>query len=77
MWALFNAKIRPGIDSYVVRNSHNPVPHTHAVIIHFHFHNFHRIPLAAGLFNREVYLKGMERRLKNKLACSSTVCSIQ
>lgn len=43
----------------------------------FFFHHLNRIPLAAGLFNREVYLEGMKRRLKNKNAGSSTVCCIQ
>lgn len=35
------------------------------------------IPLAAGLFNREVYLEGMKRRLDNSGSSSSAVCSIQ
>uniref|UniRef100_A0A182N7Z0 phosphoinositide 5-phosphatase n=1 Tax=Anopheles dirus TaxID=7168 RepID=A0A182N7Z0_9DIPT len=35
------------------------------------------IPLAAGLFNREVYLEGMKRRLDNSGAGSSAVCNIQ
>ncbi|XP_049546823.1 inositol polyphosphate 5-phosphatase E [Anopheles darlingi] len=35
------------------------------------------VPLAAGLFNREVYLEGMKRRLDNAGAGSSAVCSIQ
>lgn len=38
---------------------------------------FYSIPLAAGLFNREVYLEGMRRRLNNSVPGSSTVCSIQ
>lgn len=38
---------------------------------------FLRIPLAAGLFNREVYLEGMRRRLNNSDMSSSAVCSIQ
>uniref|UniRef100_A0A182Q9D6 phosphoinositide 5-phosphatase n=1 Tax=Anopheles farauti TaxID=69004 RepID=A0A182Q9D6_9DIPT len=35
------------------------------------------VPLAAGLFNREVYLEGMKRRLDNSGAGSSAVCNIQ
>ncbi|XP_058459560.1 inositol polyphosphate 5-phosphatase E [Malaya genurostris] len=35
------------------------------------------IPLAAGLFNREVYLEGMKRRLDHAGSSSSAVCSIQ
>ncbi|XP_055607585.1 inositol polyphosphate 5-phosphatase E [Uranotaenia lowii] len=35
------------------------------------------IPLAAGLFNREVYLEGMKRRLDSSGSSSSAVCSIQ
>lgn len=35
------------------------------------------IPLAAGLFNREVYLEGMRRRLNNSDMSSSAVCVIQ
>ncbi|XP_062544427.1 inositol polyphosphate 5-phosphatase E isoform X2 [Armigeres subalbatus] len=35
------------------------------------------IPLAAGLFNRDVYLEGMKRRLDSSGSSSSAVCSIQ
>ncbi|XP_059619169.1 inositol polyphosphate 5-phosphatase E [Phlebotomus argentipes] len=35
------------------------------------------MPLAAGLFNRDVYIEGMQRRLNNKNSSSSVVCSIQ
>ncbi|XP_065082808.1 inositol polyphosphate 5-phosphatase E [Ochlerotatus camptorhynchus] len=35
------------------------------------------VPLAAGLFNREVYLEGMKRRLDSSGSSSSAVCSIQ
>ncbi|XP_058830264.1 inositol polyphosphate 5-phosphatase E [Topomyia yanbarensis] len=35
------------------------------------------VPLAAGLFNREVYLEGMKRRLDHAGSSSSAVCSIQ
>uniref|UniRef100_A0A1I8Q307 phosphoinositide 5-phosphatase n=1 Tax=Stomoxys calcitrans TaxID=35570 RepID=A0A1I8Q307_STOCA len=35
------------------------------------------IPLAAGLFCREIYLEGMKRRLNNQYSGSSAVCSIQ
>lgn len=35
------------------------------------------IPLAAGQFNREVYLEGMKRRLDHVASSSSAVCSIQ
>ncbi|XP_037907938.1 inositol polyphosphate 5-phosphatase E [Hermetia illucens] len=35
------------------------------------------IPLAAGLFNRDVYLEGMRRRLNSFRPGSSAVCSIQ
>lgn len=35
------------------------------------------VPLAAGLFNREVYLEGMKRRLDNSGSSSSAVCNIQ
>lgn len=35
------------------------------------------VPLAAGLFNREVYLEGMKRRLDSSGSSSSAVCNIQ
>ncbi|XP_067646782.1 inositol polyphosphate 5-phosphatase E isoform X2 [Eurosta solidaginis] len=35
------------------------------------------IPLAAGLFNRDIYLEGMKRRLNNQYSGSSAVCAIQ
>ncbi|XP_037818001.1 inositol polyphosphate 5-phosphatase E [Lucilia sericata] len=35
------------------------------------------IPLAAGLFCRDIYLEGMKRRLNNQYTGSSAVCSIQ
>ncbi|XP_004525259.1 72 kDa inositol polyphosphate 5-phosphatase [Ceratitis capitata] len=35
------------------------------------------IPLAAGLFNRDIYLEGMKRRLNNQYTGSSAVCAIQ
>lgn len=35
------------------------------------------IPLAAGLFNREVYLEGMKRRLDSSYTEAPAVCSIQ
>uniref|UniRef100_A0A1B0CRQ2 phosphoinositide 5-phosphatase n=2 Tax=Lutzomyia longipalpis TaxID=7200 RepID=A0A1B0CRQ2_LUTLO len=35
------------------------------------------MPLAAGLFNRDVYIEGMKRRLNSKNSSSSVVCSIQ
>uniref|UniRef100_A0A1B0AR19 phosphoinositide 5-phosphatase n=1 Tax=Glossina palpalis gambiensis TaxID=67801 RepID=A0A1B0AR19_9MUSC len=35
------------------------------------------IPLAAGLFCRDIYLEGMKRRLNNQYSDSSAVCSIQ
>ncbi|XP_036347389.1 inositol polyphosphate 5-phosphatase E-like [Rhagoletis pomonella] len=35
------------------------------------------LPLAAGLFNRDIYLEGMKRRLNNQYSGSSAVCSIQ
>ncbi|XP_058975642.1 inositol polyphosphate 5-phosphatase E [Musca domestica] len=35
------------------------------------------IPLAAGLFCRDIYLEGMKRRLNNHYSGSSAVCSIQ
>lgn len=37
----------------------------------------YRIPLAAGLFNREIYLEGIKRRLNNSYTDASAVCSIQ
>ena len=40
---------------------------------------FSRIPLAAGLFNRDVYLEAIKRRAAamDQREGSSTVCSIQ
>ncbi|XP_055911574.1 inositol polyphosphate 5-phosphatase E [Eupeodes corollae] len=35
------------------------------------------IPLAAGLFNRDIYIQGMKRRLNNQYTGSSAVCSVQ
>ncbi|KAH8397537.1 hypothetical protein KR222_009058 [Zaprionus bogoriensis] len=35
------------------------------------------IPLAAGLFNRDIYLEGMRRRLNNQYTGASAVCAIQ
>lgn len=37
------------------------------------------MPLAAGLFNRDVYLEAMKRRMneEDKDASSSAVCAIQ
>lgn len=35
------------------------------------------IPLAAGLFNRDIYIQGMKRRLNNQYSGSSAVCSVQ
>ncbi|XP_017844552.2 LOW QUALITY PROTEIN: inositol polyphosphate 5-phosphatase E [Drosophila busckii] len=35
------------------------------------------IPLAAGLFSRDIYLEGMRRRLNNQYTGASAVCSIQ
>ncbi|XP_050335104.1 inositol polyphosphate 5-phosphatase E [Bactrocera neohumeralis] len=35
------------------------------------------IPLAAGLFHRDIYLEGMKRRLNNQYSGSSAVCAIQ
>jgi len=35
------------------------------------------VPLAAGLFNRDIYLEGMKRRLRSNDSESSAVCSIQ
>ncbi|XP_030385213.1 inositol polyphosphate 5-phosphatase E [Scaptodrosophila lebanonensis] len=35
------------------------------------------IPLAAGLFNRDIYLEGMRRRLNNQYSGASAVCAIQ
>ncbi|KAL1402580.1 hypothetical protein pipiens_006028 [Culex pipiens pipiens] len=35
------------------------------------------VPLAAGLFNRDVYLEGMKRRLDSSGSSSSAVCNIQ
>ncbi|GAB0092546.1 Inositol polyphosphate 5-phosphatase E [Sergentomyia squamirostris] len=35
------------------------------------------MPLAAGLFNRDVYIEGMNRRLNSKNSGASVVCSIQ
>lgn len=36
-----------------------------------------RIPLAAGLFNREVYIEGIKHRLDNSFSEPSTGCTIQ
>lgn len=36
-----------------------------------------RIPLAAGMFNREVYIEGIKHRLDNSLTENSSACSIQ
>ncbi|SPP76287.1 inositol polyphosphate 5-phosphatase E [Drosophila guanche] len=35
------------------------------------------IPLAAGLFSRDIYLEGMRRRLNNQYTGASAVCAIQ
>ncbi|XP_037930742.1 inositol polyphosphate 5-phosphatase E [Teleopsis dalmanni] len=35
------------------------------------------IPLAAGLFNRDIYLEGMKRRLHNQYSGASAVCVLQ
>ncbi|XP_034104006.1 inositol polyphosphate 5-phosphatase E [Drosophila albomicans] len=35
------------------------------------------IPLAAGLFSRDIYLEGMRRRLNNQYQGASAVCAIQ
>lgn len=36
-----------------------------------------RMPLAAGLFNRDVYLEAMKRRMNDDKEASSSVCTIQ
>lgn len=41
------------------------------------FFCFYRIPLAAGLFNRDVYIEGMKRRLSKKTVETSNACCIQ
>lgn len=45
----------------------------------FDFVDIYRIPLAAGLFNREVYLEGIKRRaaLLDHPPGTSAVCNIQ
>jgi hypothetical protein len=41
------------------------------------FRNIFSIPLAAGLFNREVYIEGIKHRLDNSLSEGSSACVIQ
>lgn len=40
---------------------------------------FSRIPLSAGLFNRDVYLEGLKRRATtlNSIKDNATICSVQ
>ena len=49
------------------------------IVRHIYILVWCRIPLAAGLFNREVYLEGIKRRAAavDKRKGTSTICSIQ